>query len=175
MSDDLLARQDALQAEARRFVQEHRLEDVLSTLGRVVPLGSAVTGLMVWRDLDYCVELARTDVWEPLLPLLRRCDRVDYLDEPERHSVVLRLDGWKVDLSLFKHGLPPGVAPYPTGLDDDTRLMLLGLKDEWRARHPDEELVWSFEIYEAVLRDGARTIAEVERLIPTRSSPAAST
>ena len=53
--------------------------------------------------------------------------------------------------------------------------MLLGLKDEWRARHPDEELVWSFEIYEAVLRDGARTIAEVERLIPTRSSPAAST
>ena len=95
MSDDLLARQDALQAEARRFVQEHRLEDVLSTLGRVVPLGSAVTGLMVWRDLDYCVELARTDVWEPLLPLLRRCDRVDYLDEPERHSVVLRLDGWK--------------------------------------------------------------------------------
>jgi hypothetical protein len=172
---NLLERQDALQVEARELVDRHRIEDFLSGLGRVVPIGSAVTGLMVWRDIDYCVELEREDVWPALLPVLERCSAVEYADEPERHYFVLRLDGWKVDVSLFKEGLPPGVAPYPTGLDDETRLLILQLKDAWRRRHPDEELLWSFELYDAVLNRGARTLDEVERLIPTRSSPAAST
>jgi hypothetical protein len=172
---DLLRRQAELQAEARKLVRRHGIEELLSQLGRVVPLGSAVTGLMVWRDIDYCVDLQTEEVWPALLPLLERCSAVEYVREPERHYFVLRLDGWKVDVSLFTDGLPPEVGPYPTGLDDETRLLLLQLKEEWRIRHPAEELVWSFELYEAVLKRGARTLDDVERLIPTRSSPGAST
>ena len=161
----LLERQATLQEQARRLVEKHRIEESLAGLGRVVPLGSAVTGLMVWRDLDYCVELTTADVWPTLLPLLERCSHLDYVDEPERHYFVLRLDGWKVDLSLFKNGLPTDVGPYPTGLDDDTRLIILDLKQAWRDRHPGEDLIWSYEIYDGVLNHGLRTIEEVEQHI----------
>jgi hypothetical protein len=176
---DLLERQAELQAGARRLVDEFRIEETLQQLGRVLPLGSAVTGLMVWPDIDYCVGLETDDVWNPLLPLLERCSRLFYLGEPERHYFVLRLEGWKVDLSLFKDGLPEDVAPSPAGIDHDTRLLILELKNEWRRRHPGEDLVCSFEIYEAVLKEGLRTIEEIEARAwvptPTRSSRAAST
>jgi hypothetical protein len=165
---DLLQRQDALQAEARELVERYRLEELLAQLGRVVPIGSAVTGLMVWRDIDYCVDLATADVWPVLLPLVEHATAVEYTREADWHYFVLRIDGWKVDLSLFTNGMPADVAPYPTGLDDETRLLLLRLKDEWRARHPGEDLIWSYELYRAVLDEGARTLDEVERFIPTR-------
>jgi hypothetical protein len=165
-----LERQAALQAEARSLIARHRLDETLRRLGRVVPIGSFVTGLMVWRDLDYCVELERDDVWAVLLPLLERCDAAEYVRLPERHSFVLRLDGWKVDLSLWRGGMPDDVVPYPMGLDDETRLLLLRLKARWIERHPDEEPIWSFELYEAVLQDGARTIDEVERALTSRAA-----
>lgn len=82
--DELLARQYALQDEARRFAAEHRLEQLLEPLGRVIPVGSAVTGLMVWRDLDYTVDalgVAGTAVWDALRPLLYRCQKLTYADE----------------------------------------------------------------------------------------------
>jgi hypothetical protein len=163
--DELLARQAALQAEARRFLERHRMEEVLAGLGRVLALGSFVTGLMVWRDLDFCVELETEEIWSALLPLLEGCDALEYAREPDRHYVVLRIDGWKVDLSLWTEGLPAGVTPYPTGLDGPTRLLLLRLKQEWRDRHPGEELLCSYEIYEAVLKHGARRIEQIEQRI----------
>jgi hypothetical protein len=169
--DELLARQAALQAEARRFLERHGVEEILRRLGRVRPLGSFVTGLMVWRDLDFCVELETDEVWPALLPLLERCDALEYAREPDRHYVVLRLDGWKLDLSLWTNGLPAGAAPYPTGLDDETRLLLLRLKQEWRDRHPGEDLIWSYEIYESVLKHGARTIEQIEQCIVAAQAP----
>jgi hypothetical protein len=50
--DELLRRQDQLQAEAATVRQDLGLDQRLSTLGEVVPVGSAALGLMVWRDLD---------------------------------------------------------------------------------------------------------------------------
>src|SRR4051794_440606 len=50
---ELLRRQDALQAEARRVVADLDLVPLLSRAGRVEQVGSSVSGLMVWRDLDF--------------------------------------------------------------------------------------------------------------------------
>ena len=48
----LLERQDTLQAEANRLVEQLELSTMLGRAGRFERLGSTVSGLMVWRDLD---------------------------------------------------------------------------------------------------------------------------
>jgi hypothetical protein len=178
--EELLARQDALQAEARQFVAEHRLVELLAPLGRVIPVGSAVTGLMVWRDLDYTVDArgaVATAVWEALRPLLHRCQALVYADETgeraaetapfERHYFVLRIDGWKLDISVWTNGAPGEVERYQKALvarlDDESRLAILRLKEAWHRRPEYPEVVGGFEIYEAVLEHGVRTPEELER------------
>ena len=47
----LLERQDDLQAEADRLVEQLDLPTMLSRAGRFERLGSSVSGLMVWREL----------------------------------------------------------------------------------------------------------------------------
>jgi hypothetical protein len=104
--DELLERAAALRAEGRAFLDQHAVEQRLAQAGSVELVGSFVTGLMVWRDLDVCVDardLAGPAAWELIRPLVHAADRVRYehLDEPDdrRHYFVLRVDGWKLDLS----------------------------------------------------------------------------
>ncbi len=128
---------------------------------------------MVWRDLDVCVDargLGRPEAWDLVRPLVLAADRVRYeqLDEPDdrRHYLVLRLAGWKLDLSLFTAGIPPAVEAFQADLlsrlDPNARLAILRLKELWHTRPEYPELVGGFEICEAVL-DGLRTPEELER------------
>lgn len=175
---ELLARADDLRDEARDFLSAHRVEERLSAAGRVLLVGSYVTGLMVWRDLDVCVDAAgleRMRAWELVKPFVDASDRVRYehLDEPDdrRHYFVLRLDGWKLDLSLFTDGIPPEVEAWQdelrSKLDDETRLAILRLKERWHRRPEYPEIVGGFEICEAVLA-GARTEDQLEAHLERR-------
>jgi hypothetical protein len=68
----LLERQDALQAEADRLLEQLDLPVMLGRAGRFVRLGSSVSGLMVWRDLDLGAHrrrLSPEEAWETMLPL----------------------------------------------------------------------------------------------------------
>jgi hypothetical protein len=176
---ELLARAEALHAEAREFLATHRVKERLAFAGRVVPVGSYVTGLMVWRDLDVCVDahgLERGRAWELVHPFVAGAERVRYehYDEPDdrRHYFVLELDGWKLDLSLFVAGIPPEVEAFQeelrSRLDDETRLAILRLKELWHRRPEYPEIVGGFEICQAVLA-GARTSDELEAFLETRS------
>jgi hypothetical protein len=176
--EELLERQAALQAEARDFVAEHGIERLLDRLGRVIPVGSAVTGLMVWRDLDYMVDApgaAAGDVWDGLRPLLHACQQLVYADETgelageaapfERHYFVFRLAGWKLDISVWTNGSPEEVERHQEKLrelDASTRLAILRIKDAWHRRPDYPEVVGGFEVYEAVLGHGVRTAEEFE-------------
>jgi len=179
---ELLARQEALQVEARRFADEHGVAELLSPLGRVIPVGSAVTGLMVWRDLDYTVDAdgaTAAEVWSAVHPLLTRCRRLVYADETgdrvagtapyERHYFVFRIDDWKLDVSVWTNGAPVEVERYQgdlaARLDDQARLAILRLKDAWQTRPEYPDVVGAFEIYEAVLEHGIRTPEELERYL----------
>ena len=51
-AEELLRRQDALQAEATRVIAELDLMSLLARAGRAEQVGSVVSGLMVWRDID---------------------------------------------------------------------------------------------------------------------------
>lgn len=170
--EELLARQDALQTEGRDFLAAHRVEQRLAAAGRVLLVGSYVTGLMVWRDLDVCVDargLEREAAWRLVDPFVLAADRVRYEHPTEaddrRHFFVLRVEDWKLDLSLFTAGIPPEVEAFQDelvrSLDEDKRLTILRLKDLWHRRPEYPELVGGFEICDAVLR-GLRTPAELE-------------
>ena len=50
--DRLIRRQDALQAEASQVIAELDLMSLLGRAGAAEQVGSFVSGLMVWRDID---------------------------------------------------------------------------------------------------------------------------
>ena len=181
--EELLERQAALQSEGRDFAAKHGIERILEPLGRVVAVGSAVSGLMVWRDLDYMVDapgVAAADVWERLRPLVYACQQLRYADETgelvgetapfERHYFIFRLAGWKLDISVWTNGSPERVERYLEKLrelDPTTRLAILRIKDAWHVRPEYPDVVGGFEVYEAVLNHGVRTIEEFEAYLRT--------
>jgi hypothetical protein len=176
--EELLERQAALQAEARDFVAEHGIERLLERFGRVIRVGSVVTGLMVWRDLDFMVDApgaAAREVWDGLRPLLHACQQLVYADETgelageaapfERHYFVFRLAGWKLDISVWTNGSPEEVERYQEKLrelDSSTRVAILRIKDARHERPDYPDVVGGFEDYEAVLEHGVRTAEEFE-------------
>jgi hypothetical protein len=175
---ELLAREQALHVEAQAFLVANQVERRLALAGPVLLVGSYVTGLMVWRDLDVCVDAADLDrplAWELVRPFLAGADRVRYEhhDEPDdrRHYFVLRLDGWKLDVSFFTAGIPPEVEDFQHDLlrrlDEETRLAILRLKELWHRRPEYPETVGGFEICQAVL-DGARTSDELDEYLRGR-------
>src|SRR3954470_10208473 len=97
-AQELLRRQDALQAEARGVVAELGLVPLLSRAGRVEQVGSSVSGLMVWRDIDFgvlCRDLTAARAVEAIRPLLThpRVTAFDYRNQTgHRAPPVIRGD-----------------------------------------------------------------------------------
>ena len=82
----LLERQNALQAEANRLIDSLDLQTMLGRAGRFERLGSSVSGLMVWRDLDLgvsCGTLEPERAWAMMVPLAAhlRTTRLSYRKE----------------------------------------------------------------------------------------------
>jgi hypothetical protein len=185
---ELLARQDRLQREACELADDLRLDQVLARAGRVMRVGSVVTGLMVWRDLDVVLDapgLSAAAAFEAMLPLLARSRTARYADDAEdaRHYFVLRLlsrtgSEWKLDVSFFVAGVPHGVAAFQADVRDrltpETRLVVLRLKDAWLRNPSYPEVVGGFEICDAVLNHGVRTLSELDTYLRARGLPVAS-
>ncbi|CAA9575142.1 MAG: hypothetical protein AVDCRST_MAG49-4075 [uncultured Thermomicrobiales bacterium] len=193
---DLLRRQDALQAEAGRVVVDLDLLALLAGAGRVEQVGSSVSGLMVWRDLDFnvlCRDLSSRRAFESMRPLLAHpgVARVDYRSETghrapaelrgdERYYFVTYLEvaagaTWKIDVSFWLSDAPRDQVPYierlREQLTDETRLAILWIKDVWwrLPTYPDE--VGGFDVYEAVLRHGVRTPGQFDTYLRARGLP----
>ncbi len=184
---ELLRRQGLLQAEAHQVIAELDLLTLLSRAGQVEQVGSSVSGLMVWRDLDFnvlCRDLTPERAFDTMYPLLTHSGvtRLDYRNETgHRAPAVLRGDEryyfvtyyetatgdeWKIDVSFWLSDAPRDQIPYierlKEQLTDETRLSILWIKDVWRRlpSYPDE--VGGFDVYEAVLHHGVRTPAQFE-------------
>jgi hypothetical protein len=176
--DELLRRQDQLQAEAATVQQDLGLDQRLSTLGAVVPVGSAALGLMVWRDLDLTVVCRRLDAEAvagagALLAGHPRVREVRLLDDtgdwntdptyPDGLYLGLRCRGpvgemWKVDIWLVDDpDRQPDLAharDLPKRLTTETRVAILGVKEAWVGRPEYRREVRSWDIYTAVLDHG---------------------
>ena len=153
----LQERQAALQAEAKVVIAELDLRSVLGRVGHVRLVGSAVTGLMVWRDLDVHVlapSLSARSAWAAMAPLaahprmhevryINQADRRSFLGDPRDDRFYFQLfyqtsahDEWKLDVSfwLAGDGREDEVtyqAELVRRLDPETRLAILWIKSLW--------------------------------------------
>ena len=194
----LLEQQDILQAEANRLVEQLDLPTMLGGAGRFERLGSSVSGLMVWRDLDLgasCGWLSPEWAWETRAPLAAhpRTTRVEYRNEtgrlapPElrdhgRYYFVARHeteagDEWKIDVSLWTPESPLGPLTHAKELrrrlTPETRLAILWIKDVWHRRPYYPDRVSGMDIYDAVLEHGVRTPEQFGRYLRGRGLPEA--
>ena len=193
----LLERQDALQAEANRLVGELDLPGMLGRAGRLERLGSSVSGLMAWRDLDLgvsCGVLSPERAWATVVPLAAhpRTIQLAYRNElgqlapPElrgygRYYFVARHQTeagseWKIDISLWSPESPPGPLAHAEELmrrlTPETRLAILWIKDAWYRLPSYPDVVGGMDIYEAVLEHDVRTPDQFGRHLRRRGLPA---
>jgi hypothetical protein len=179
---ELLYRAELLQAEAAEVIADLDLLALLGRVGEVEQLGSSVSGLMVWRDIDFvarCWDLTPGRAWDALRPLLTQpgLTRLNYRNEAgersptgqaadQRYYFVTYVetaagDEWKIDLSLWLSDAPrphlAQLADLQRRLTDETRLAILWIKDVWHRlpTYPDE--VSGVDVYDAVLEHGVRT------------------
>jgi hypothetical protein len=180
---DLIARQAALQAAAAVVLPS--LDPLFTGVGPPIVTGSFVSGLMVWPDLDVMVQAGPDFTPHDVLAMLGRALSLpgltgfDYLDErsmdwrDQRYHVVLALQEWRIDLSIWLNDDHVSATRFHEALKEsltaEQRITILRIKDEWHRRpeYPDE--VSGFEVYTAVLDHGIRTPAEFGSWLATRS------
>jgi hypothetical protein len=192
----LLQRQSTLQAEAEHLIADLNLMPILRHAGQPEQIGSSVSGLMVWRDIDIsipCRDLTAQRVFETLLPLLTNPHtmRAEYRNETgdhtpaelrgdERYYVVLHHqspDGneWKIDLSFWLSDAPKDHTPYVqrvvAALTDETRLAILWIKDVWHHLPTYPYEVGGTDVYDAVLHHHVRTPGEFDIYLQERGLP----
>jgi hypothetical protein len=184
--DDLLRRQAELQAEAAVLRMDLGLDRHLSRHGRVMGVGSAMLGLMVWRDLDLTVVCQTLDVGriadtgavlarhERMREVRFRNDIGVWNTDPQYpDGVYLGLDcrsredqRWSVDIWFVDEpDRQPDLAharDLPARLTPETRAAILLVKDAWAGRPEYGKDVTSWDIYSAVLDDGVRTPADFD-------------
>ncbi|PJJ71588.1 hypothetical protein CLV46_1137 [Diaminobutyricimonas aerilata] len=188
--EELLATADDLQRTGLEVLRALRLEDVLEA-GPVRVMGSVVSGLMTWRDLDVAVCPGPHTTPRDVLAMIERVLRMpgvhafDYRDERGDRSPAERRDErfhvpfdvvrdgatWRIDLSVFLLDPHEHVVAFHERLRDRLspaeRVAILRIKNEWweRADYPG-----GFAIYTAVLDSGVRTLTEFDDWLAARVS-----
>lgn len=179
--EDLLARQTALQEEARQVLAELDLAALVADIGPLLLAGSFVSGLMCWRELDVMVlaggDFSPQDVLRLLQRIIERtgATALEYHDErgsrcvtgqlrDERYHVPFTVEragqSWRVDLTLWLHGAHLNVTRWHQELREritaEQRSAVLRIKDAWHRRPSYSDQVGGLDIYTAVIDDGVR-------------------
>jgi hypothetical protein len=194
---ELYARQETLQREARTLVAELDLLTTLAQVGPAHQLGSSISGLMVWRDLDFIImcdpALDMTQVVKAVYPLLTHPRTVAQHYANERgpfnphadpasdryyfvfHHKTAQGQTWKIDLSFFFSEQMLGVLDHldwlQRELTEETRLAILWIKDIWHRLPAYPYQVGGYEMYDAVLNAGVRTPDEFDAYLIARRLP----
>jgi len=191
--DELLARQDALKAEAAAVLDDLDLIARISGVGRPIRTGSAALGLMVARDIDVtslCPDLAVAAIWEAVAPLALNphIPRLAFRNDTGRWNTDPRYpdglywmieyvgdggDKWNLDLWFLLDGTTQfdlvHMQTLPPRLDRDARVAILRIKTDLHERPPAARIP-SYRVYEAVLDRGIRTPGEFRRHIESSAS-----
>jgi hypothetical protein len=182
MTDDkLLKQQHDLQLEAEEVVEELKLDDLLTTAGKPVRVGSSALGLMAWRDIDItviCSKLNVDDVAQIASNVIahRGVQELRFLNDSGRFRADLHypdglylgvrytslkgmdwnLDIWFVDEPEKQPDLKH-VKTMPDRLTPELRKSILQIKSIWATHDEYGKKVKSYDIYKAVLDDRVRT------------------
>ena len=180
--EELLARQSALQAEAREVLAGLDLAALVAGIGPLLVTGSFVSGLMCWRELDVMIcagdDFSPQDVLGLLQRIVARTGATDleYRDErgprcmtgqvrDERYHVPFTVERaghrWRIDLTLWLHDPHVNVTRWHEDLREritaEQRGAILRIKDVWHRRPAYPDQVGGLDIYTAVIDDGIRT------------------
>lgn len=193
-ANDLLARQAALQRQAGEVLADLDLVNLLTIVGQPMLVGSAMTGLMVWQDIDVIVLCPRLDpgrIWDAVRPLTShpcvkklRWSNVrgpfNLTGRPEIegyyfcvHYHQKAMAEWKIDCWFFPNPDHPRpelelMDRLSQDLTEESRLAILRIKDAWYG-HPDyRHAVCSVDIYTAVLDHGIRTPGQFAEWLRTQ-------
>ena len=194
--EELLARQSALQAEARQVLAELDLAAVVADIGPLLLAGSFVSGLMCWRDLDVMVlagdDFSPQDVLRLLTRIVARAGvtALEYRDErgprcvtgqvrDERYHVPITVNqagrAWRIDLTLWLHDPHLNVTRWHEELREtitaEQRRAVLRIKDVWHRRPAYPDQVGGLDIYTAVIDDGVRTPRQFAAWLAQRGLP----
>ena len=180
--EDLLARQTALQEEARRVLADLDMAALVADIGPLLLAGSFVSGLMCWRELDVMVlaggDFAPRDALRLLQRIIERtgATALEYHDErgsrcvtgqlrDERYHVPFTVEragqSWRIDLTLWLHDAHLNITRWHQELREritaEQRTAVLRIKDAWHRRPTYPSQVGGPDIYTAVIDDGVRT------------------
>jgi hypothetical protein len=180
--DELLARQSALQVEAREVLAGLGLAALVADIGPLLVTGSFVSGLMCWREIDVMVLAGDDFSPQDVMRLLQRIvgqlavTSLEYHDErgprcvtgqvrDERYHVPFTVDragqSWCIDLTLWLHDAHLNVTRWHEELRERItaaqRSAVLRIKDVWHRRPEYPDQVGGLDIYTAVIDDGVRT------------------
>ena len=196
---ELLRHAEQLQTEAAAVIEELDLLAMLGQVGHAELVGSAASGLMVWRDIDVgarCQDLNPARAWDALRPLVTNPQlmRLDYRNEigerspsdrpsDQRYSFVAYYqprateeNEWRIDISLWLSAAPRNqlaqLAELRRRLTDETRLAILWIKDVWHRQPTYPYEVGGVDVYDAVLEHGVRTPDEFAAHLRARGRPA---
>jgi hypothetical protein len=194
--EDLLARQTALQEEARQVLAELDLAALVADIGPLLLAGSFVSGLMCWRELDVMVladgDFSPQDVLRLLQRIIERtgATALEYHDErgsrcvtgqlrDERYHVPFTVEragqSWRIDLTLWLHDAHLNVTRWHQELRErittEQRSAILRIKDAWHRRPAYPDQVGGLEIYTAVIDDGVRTQRQFATWLATHGLP----
>ncbi|GCE45818.1 hypothetical protein EI42_02763 [Thermosporothrix hazakensis] len=194
-AQQLLRRQNVLQAEAKAVIQELHLHSLLRSVGTVRQVGSSSLGLLVWRDIDFGVSspgLSSARAYELMKPLYLnpRMKEIRYFNEGplvpahkkpgNRYYYALvyqfgqEKQEWKIDISFWLDEEPraePLQDRMERELTPELRGVILWLKEIWHSLPTYRAQVYSVDIYEAVLDHGVRTPAEFDAYLAKREKP----
>ncbi|MFC5261369.1 hypothetical protein ACFPJ1_04535 [Kribbella qitaiheensis] len=174
---DLLARAEALQAEGLHVLEDLDLETAFPTFGPPQLVGSVLSGLITYRDLDVTFTAPAATASEVLHGLATIATRpglltADFRDEradrrptpaitDERFYAVLTHHTWKIDLTFWLHDIPRPHVAEATSLraaPTDQKQAILHLKHT----HPDyPHKLTGTDIYTAVLNHGVCTVDDL--------------
>lgn len=186
---DLLAHAEALQAEGVRVLADLDLETAFPTFGPPQLVGSVLSGLITYRDLDVTFTAPGATASEVLRGLATIATRpgllaADFRDEradrrptpaitDERFYAVLTHHTWKIDLTFWLHDVPRPHVAEATRLRTATpeqKLAVLHLKQT----HPAyPHTISGTTIYTAVLNHNIRTNTQLTEYLHLRSTSAA--
>jgi hypothetical protein len=194
--EELLARQAALQKEARQLLATLDLAALVADIGPLLLAGSFVSGLMCWRDLDVMVLAGGDFSPQDVLRLLQRIvaklgvTAFEYHDErgprsvtgqvrDERYHVPFTVDWaghcWRIDLTLWLHDAHLNITRWHEELREritaEQRSAVLRIKDVWHRRPDYPDQVGGLEIYTAVIDDGVRTPRQFATWLAQRELP----
>lgn len=169
---------------------------MLSPAGKPEQIGSSVSGLMVWRDIDFnvlCSHRSLCGICETMQPLLTNplITKLHYSHESEGHIPGELLGDeryyfvtyyeteagheWKIDLSFWLSEKPRAQLAHLEylfeRLTDESRLAILWIKAIWLhfPSYPYQES--GTDIYDAVLEHGVRTPAQFKGYLFERGMP----